>query len=241
MRWSFLWNSVLDLVFPRACLGCGRSKTFLCEGCRQGLPVLLTSRCPGCERADPTARVCADCRSRWTIDALWVAAPYLKGGLLQNAIQTLKYHHTESLAHELGLWMAKTPLIQSLFEEVPGFTGIIPVPLHADRHRERGYNQAERLAQAFSAVWRVPQMNGLTRVRATFPQAQCSRPQRLVNVSGAFAVTPGAEAAFLGGRFLLVDDVCSTGSTLNACAEVLKQGGATEVVGLVLARGILRP
>jgi ComF family protein len=115
---------------------------------------------------------------------------------------------------------------------------VIPVPLHANRQRERGYNQAELLARAFARLQGLPVRNDiLKRARATEAQTRLARVERRRNVAGAFALTsPTAAAAVHGKRIVLVDDVTTTGSTIDAAAEPLRAAGATSVWGLAVAR-----
>ena len=115
---------------------------------------------------------------------------------------------------------------------------VIPMPLHASRQRERGYNQAEALARAFANLQGLRLRSDLLeRTRATEAQTRLSREERRRNVAGAFALTSPAAAATISGKhILLVDDVTTTGSTLDAAAEPLRAAGAASVWGLAFAR-----
>jgi ComF family protein len=115
---------------------------------------------------------------------------------------------------------------------------VIPVPLHASRRRERGYNQAELLARAFASMQGLPvRTDVLMRVRATEAQTHLSQAERRRNVAGAFALSdPMAAKMIAGRRIMLVDDVTTTGSTLDAAAEPLRAAGAASVWGLAFAR-----
>lgn len=115
------------------------------------------------------------------------------------------------------------------------FEKFVPVPLHRLRYRERGFNQAAVIAQKLSTRVGVPvDLKILKRVRYTQPQAKMDKAQRAVNVKDAFWVKPSA--GFLGSSVLLVDDVFTTGSTLNEAARVLKEAGAGEILTVTLAR-----
>lgn len=106
-------------------------------------------------------------------------------------------------------------------------TALVPVPLARERHRERGYNQSELLARVVGRCWSVPVwMDVLQRRRRTKTQTRLTPGERLANVAGAFALAPGAETRLRGAHLVLVDDVITTASTLNACAEVLYDHGA---------------
>jgi ComF family protein len=121
------------------------------------------------------------------------------------------------------------------FEIIHGAQAAVPVPLHRSRRRQRGFNQAEDLAEALG----IPVVTALRRVRATPSQVALPAARRHRNVRGAFAVTRNA-ASLAGMRVVLVDDVATTGATLDACARVLKEIGVIEVRALTAARVVGR-
>ena len=112
---------------------------------------------------------------------------------------------------------------------------LVPVPLHPKRKKERGYNQAHCLAEGVATVLSLPIEELLQRKFYTLPQAQLSREDRLKNLLNSFSLSQNSNT--LNKKIILVDDVCSTGATLNECAKVLKSTDAKTVWGLVLARG----
>lgn len=204
---------LIEFLFPRRCLGCGLSHTFLCSACLSKIP-----RSPDQWIHEPG----------WVLDGLFVIAPYTQHSLLQKCIQTLKYRHAYALGMDLGGWMA---------EKWPGMkeATLIPVPLHKKREQSRGYNQARLLAECVSEYHQLPIWEGLMRVRNTPPQARLPRNERLQNIANSFYLS--GEPSHLNKKIVLIDDVCSTGATFNECAKVLKAHGADSVWGLVLARG----
>jgi ComF family protein len=114
---------------------------------------------------------------------------------------------------------------------------LIPVPLHGSRLRERGFNQSALLARELAARWRLPSVeNALERTRATTTQTRLTPGERHRNVSGCFRVAPGAMESLRGAHVVLVDDVVTTGATLNACAEVLLEGGVRIVSYVTFGR-----
>jgi len=152
-------------------------------------------------------------------------------GPLRKAIHQLKYEGLRSLAAPLGQLMSQA---WSNVAPGEGFDAIVPVPLHRARQRERGYNQAALLAREFSPSLHCPVVEDeLIRVRATAPQIDLSAEQRRANVQHAFKCSKGSLA---GKRVLLVDDVCTTGATLEAAAAALYQAGAVSVWSYTLAR-----
>jgi ComF family protein len=153
---------------------------------------------------------------------------YLEG-TLQAAIHRFKYSNVRPLAVPLGR-LASEYLVQN---RLPAKI-IVPVPLHSRRLRDRGYNQSELLAEQIgSAMGMRVVADVLLRVRSTIPQVGLSADQRRKNVNGAFWC---ASTSLKGQDVLLVDDVCTTGATLEACSVALQETGAGQVWGLVLAR-----
>ena len=224
-----VYGTVLDLFFPPRCLVCQGEGSFLHPRCEERLPRLLAPYCEGCSQPGG-APLCGPCRER-PLALEGVRAPFLYEGPVREAVHRLKYRGERALAPFLGRLAA-----QHLREHPLPVEVLAPVPLHPRRERERGYNQALLLAEALAQEAGLPVVKGaLRRVRATPPQVQAATAaQRWENTRGAFFVT---RATALQGRcVLLIDDVCTTGATLDACARVLRQAGASAVWGLVLAR-----
>ncbi len=164
------------------------------------------------------------------LDRLVAYGSYDALPLLQDAVRTFKYKRVPSLARFLGQLMVRaTPLLRQ--EQVPV---LCPVPLHWSRHFARGFNQATLLAESVGAVrgWKVKHI--LVRTRPTGHQAWRNRTQRRSSVKDAFAVRGNAPMPY---SVVLVDDIATTGSTLDACARVLKEAGVVRVEALVLALG----
>lgn len=228
------YTAALDLLFPRQvkCALCdielGEDFPFnLCPDCTEGLLPIGTGGCRICGRlvgAFTWQGLCPHCQTgREWLHAGCSAFAY--GDAAQAIIHGLKYHRKPWLAHSMAAQMA--PGVRNLCAR-QGFTALVPVPVHRERLQERGYNQAELLARELSALPGIPPtVTALERIRATEAQNQLSRQERLRNVTGAFA--PGREALRIGvpARALLIDDVLTTGSTLNACARVLTENGSS--------------
>jgi ComF family protein len=152
------------------------------------------------------------------------------GGPIAFAIQGFKYQGRTALSRPLGAFLAGYLRSHAL-----RFDLLVPVPLHPDRLALRGYNQSELLALDVAKVSRLPVRTDLIyRARHTQPQATLNRKQRLENVRDAFL--PGQAGLLQGERVLLIDDVCTTGSTLKACAQALHQAGAGDIWALAVAR-----
>jgi ComF family protein len=152
-------------------------------------------------------------------------------GALRAVVHALKYDHRRSLARPLALRM-----LERGSDVLSGADAVVPVPLHRSRRRERGFNQAADLAKHLG-LRVVP---ALRRIRATAPQVSLAAGRRHGNVRGAFAATPAA-ASLRGQTIVLIDDVSTTGATLDACAEALQAAGVREVRALTAARVVTEP
>lgn len=214
-----LINNALDLLFPPRCVGCRRRGAVLCAACGNS-----------CRLVPPSAN--AEQHRRLASPFLVsTAGAYIFEGALREAIHTLKYEKRTRIAEPLGELLARYLIAQSLHIDA-----IVPVPLHPERLRKRGFNQAALLAQSLARQTKLPLLTTeIVRVRQTAQQADLSRQQRRANVRDAFtwaaAVPPPA-------RVLVIDDVLTTGATVEAVAAALCRAGAHEVHALTLARGL---
>ena len=203
--------NVLDLIFPPRCGGCGREGVAWCDACAARV------------QPQPLA----------TLNGMPLVAAGRLDGPLQQAIHTYKYRPRPGLASVLGelLWRATAASNLEL-------AALTYIPLHPQRRRERGFNQAERLARALAGRLAVPVVGGLTRLRPTPAQVGLSQPERQVNMLGAFE---WAATAPPPRGLALVDDVCTTGATLRAAAEAVARAGGSIGAFVVLARAQTLP
>jgi len=223
-----LWDGALDLVFPPTCVGCGEEGSYLCDGCRASLPHLMGSLCPLCARELDHDGVCTPC-SRHPLRIGGITAACRMEGVAREMVHRLKYGDLRAIAPVLAALM-----VEALPPRDRSVDLVVPVPLHGSRERRRGYNQALLLAREVAAILGLPlEAGGLSRLRDTPSQVGLEGIEaRRANVAGAF----GARILFEERRVLLVDDVCTAGATLEACALALKAAAAIEVRGLVFAR-----
>ena len=229
-RISHITAAGLDLLYPPKCAGCSREGQFICESCLNAQPRLLAPYCLACAQPLPRGSICADCRGTpLAIDA--IRAPFLMEGAIRHAIHQLKYGNLRAIAPLLGRIMAE-------FMSSEGVSGdaLVPVPLHSKRERQRGYNQANLLARETGKLLHISVASGLlSRVSNAPPQARSqSAADRKANVKDSF-YCPNPSGTD-GKVLVLVDDVCTTGATLDACAIALKSAGAVRVYGVTLAR-----
>jgi ComF family protein len=221
----------LDLLFPQWCVGCGREGAFICSSCYRRLPRIMPPLCPLCGKPQPSGILCPSCIG-WRAEIDGIRSPFQFDGVMHQAIYQLKYGNIRALAAPLaGLlhdYLTENP--------VPG-EALVPVPLHRKRLRERGYNQSGLLARELSRLTGMPVVDDcLIRQRHTPPQAKTPNvDERRSNVTNAFTCR---DQRLRNKQVLLIDDVSTSGATLNACAAALKAAGAASVWGLALAREI---
>jgi ComF family protein len=223
-------GAALNLLFPQRCLGCGREGELICSSCQLSLPKLVPPLCPKCGRPQSSGIVCPDCVS-WKAHIDGIRSPFRFEGLARQAVHQLKYKNLRSLAQTLADLMS-----QYLAQNPMPADVIMPVPLHPRRLKERGYNQSALLAFFLAKSLGLPlDENCLARHKFLVPQARTqSVIERRRNVEEAFSCKNLAA----GKQVLLVDDVCTSGATLDACAEVMKKSGVETVWALVFAREI---
>jgi ComF family protein len=208
----------------------------VCADCWTSILPLTPPLCDHCGDPLPTWReisvplaMCPRCRrTRRRVDRTRAIGTY--DGALRAIVHAMKYDGRRSLASSLGDLMRRRGA-----DVLEGAACAVPVPLHPSRRRERGFNQAADLARHLG----VPVVHALRRIRATAAQTSLPAAQRHRNMRDAFAVTRDG-AALAGATIVLVDDVSTTGATLEACARVLKQAGVAEVRALTAARVVGR-
>lgn len=227
---SKAFKTVVDFLMPIACVHCGIEGALLCDQCVKAVSTLPSNVCITC--AEPTAEHvtrCGDCITLPPpLDRL--VPIYRYGGAVRSAVHALKYRHITAIAPVMADLMLR--------HQLPGKAHIdcvVPVPIHAIRLRERGYNQAALLAENLADKLNhhfIP--DALSKTRATVSQVELTRQERSTSLRDAFLSNYGFDDAHV----LLVDDVCTTGNTLMNCAAELKRAGARRVTAMVFAKEI---
>ncbi len=237
------FRALLDLLFPPLCHVCkafipGAGALLICAACRQKISFLNSPLCTLCGAPFATEagvdHLCGACLIHGQIHTCRSAT--LLAGPIQELIHGFKYGNRVHLCQPLGL-MTAAALASFAGDAAPDL--IVPVPLHRKRLRQRGFNQSQLLGQVLEKQWRVPQAVGnLRRVRWTEPQTGLHAADRVSNVAGAFEAKHPLKLR--GKRVLLVDDVLTTGSTMRACVEALREAGAAAIFAVTVARGVHR-
>lgn len=223
-----LGERLLDLLFPPRCVNCKRVTGALCAKCSSAIQPLTASICPCCGRAPYAGQdICPECQAH-PLTITQIRSATWHEGAAREAIHALKYKRRRDTVAPLSKFLAGQ-LVGSHLE----FDLITSVPLYSARQSERGYNQAELLAQETARLTHTTYLPVLARTRATADQIGLNAAARRVNVQDAFrAIQPSLS----NKTIVLVDDVCTTGATLDACAQALFAAGAQAVYGLAVAR-----
>jgi ComF family protein len=237
-----LWRDKLDVVFPRSCVHCGGvveggRLRHLCPACERQLFIVAPPHCNHCGHPyygeTEVNRLCPHCETLEPKFGEGKTAILLKGPG-RSLVHALKYHHGLQVLEDITVIMAAVP---GYADYLRGAV-LVPVPLHPKKLRKRRYNQSRLLAEcAVQAVDGQARMGDLlSRVVHTESQTHYDRAARQKNLKNAFALAPGATIN-PAQRYVLVDDVFTTGSTLNACAAVLRRGGALNLDVVTFGHG----
>lgn len=226
---------LLDMIFPKYCLGCGQEGSFLCQDCFKNIPLNNSVLCPLCGQRSPSGRICEHCLRKKSdpLSGLLAASDW-ENELLRQIIYAYKYNFVAELALPLSELMRQF-LSSHLIHFEHKKLILVPVPLHQRRLAWRGFNQAELLAENIASAFGLELFLGLKRKKFTPPQVEIVSPeQRETNMKNAFNVSGRLSKENI---YILIDDVCTTASTLRECARELKSAGAKDIWGFVLARG----
>lgn len=235
IQFRHLLDIILGFLFPARCVSCGVLGNFLCANCYDQIEFLGRQFCPICERPAIDGLTHPGCAKPWGLDGC-LSAAYYKGPM-RKLIRRFKY---KPFVKEASTIMDRVLVNYFTTEEdyFPSGSIVSAVPLHWMRKNERGFNQAEILAELVAEVFQLPyEFKLLKRIKRTKPQIELPREERLTNIRGAFEFYNNAKGEIKDHSIILVDDVWTTGSTLRECGKILKRAGFAKVYALTLARG----
>ncbi len=238
---------LLDIIFPIECLSCGKEGEWICKKCFRRIKIKTNHYCLFCKKETKIGETCLKCKDKFFIDGVLIAGNY-QDKIISKLIKNLKYKFAKGVASHLGellilglnnainknkiYFFGKNKKI-TFFDDLNKII-IIPIPLHKKRLNWRGFNQAYEISCVVAGHFKLPISQKLICAKNKKPQAKLNAEKRRKNIEGCFAWT-GENLD--GKNILLIDDVATTGSTLNECAKVLKEKGADKIWGLVVAHG----
>lgn len=232
--------SLLDYLFPKFCVSCGKWGKYFCRSCAQKIfPITLSEAiCPMCGRSAIDGMTHPRCRTRHSLDGLISFFHYQ--GPMKAAVKAIKYRYTYDVVQSVIEQVSPSILESSIHPQVSEIQEctLSPIPLHSSRLKERGFNQSAYLGEKIAERIAVPFLNDvLIRTIKTIPQVQMlHRKERLANMRRAFVINAKISNKLTTNGILLFDDVFTTGATMREAGSVLKRAGYNPVYGMSLAR-----
>jgi len=232
----------MDTIFPFKCVNCHKiipaREGCICKKCLNLISIKKGFECIGCGLVSSLGKTCNKCASEYFIDHLFITALYREP--LVSLLKTFKYRFVELAGIPLAYLMRKhlVWLNDRGFNIIAENAVICPVPLHYKRLNWRGFNQSEIIAKSLADWLRCDMRTDLLTRSPSRPQADLKdRTERTINLRHIFKISETAGKEVLNKTIILIDDVCTTGTTMNECAKILKENGARKVIGYVIARG----
>ena len=218
----------MDALFPIYCFGCQKEGCWVCTDCHSVIKIAPLNLCPGCGLASAGGMTHVACRGLTSLDAL-VSPYHYANPVLRALLKEYKYHGAVEIEKILsGFASAAVFKTRTFF---PGKAVVVPMPLHPSRERMRGFNQSMSLTKSIAQTLSFAVAEPVSRVRRTSEQALLTTTERNINCREAF------KSINITGEVVLVDDVVTSGATMNAAAKALKMAGAARVIGFALAHG----
>lgn len=233
--WGGFIVCILDLLFPKRCVGCGRIGKYFCVTCAAGMRPVAVNECicPMCGRGAIDGITHPRCRTRYGLDGLSSVFHYQ--GVVRRAVTTMKYRLVTDIAREF-VDVVPDVWIDAMRRRIGNDSVLMPIPLHPSRIRERGFNQADILGKFLCVrIGIAPVSAVIERKRKTVAQvAMTNRSERIANLAGAFGMRRGSFRS--PASVVLFDDVFTTGATMREAANVLKRNGTKFVWAVTMAR-----
>ncbi|MBN1915683.1 ComF family protein [Candidatus Dojkabacteria bacterium] len=232
---------ILNKLFPRICYGCGEVGTYLCEYCLSRKNICRRfQECHVCKKRTPGIELVHNkCRKKTYLDGVIISLKY--DGFVERLIAEFKYEFVLDLKNLFVEFLVTATRNLFSFYVNKNELVITFVPLHSKRERWRGYNQSKELAKVFSKRTKLMLAELLIRNSFSRTQVGLKKKERKKNVKGVFSINSSSlhasQCRISSKIVLIIDDVMTTGATLEECAKVLKEGGVKKVYGLVIARG----
>jgi competence protein ComFC len=234
-------NLLLDLILPKLCLVCDQEGSYLCPDCLTTIPLIDKFTCPICQKVSLYGQTCENCQKSSYLAGVISALDY-KNPLIKQAIHLFKYRYITELAQPLANLLIKeiknSHFLSNNFAESKDNFLVIPIPLHRKKFLKRGFNQSELLAKHLTDEFKLTlKTDILSKIKNTHSQTDLKEKERKLNIKDAFELKNKKELKELKGKTVfLIDDVFTTGATLNEAAKILKKAGAQEVWGITLAK-----
>lgn len=222
---------ILDLIFPKTCFGCGKEGLWFCKTCKKEIKLIKTQTCYLCKRISLKGKICSKCKSHSNLSGVVVTTKY--EGLIKQSVCALKYEGLSDVSRDLTKLMIKCLKENKL----TGDYLVVPIPLHKKKFYERGFNQSELLATEICNYFTWQMSKKLIKIKNTSSQVGQKGILRRKNLKNAF-MWRGENIT--KKNILLVDDVLTTGSTLEEAARVLKVSGAKKIWAIVLSKGDIK-
>lgn len=233
---SELSDNFFDTIFPKECISCKKEGGVICPGCATRAFVSVEFVCPKCGKESFFGKTCVRCDDKTALGGLFYAS-YYGNPLIRDAIYAWKYSFVEEMGDILGnIFLSQAERYRTIIDNLESPV-VQAVPLNRARLLWRGFNQADILAERLAAHFGYKKVEALLRHKKTIPQSEVDRDGRESNITNAFSVSPRLGDGLKDKTVILVDDIFTSGSTMEECARVLKFAGAKEVWGFALAKG----
>lgn len=234
-----IFDGILEILFPRKCIVCGRpDEKYLCVDCFSLIDIAYQSFCPFCEKISLNGETCPSCKKEHFLDGLIFASDYNQV-VLQRTIHCFKYPpYLVDLKNVLSfLIISYIKLSHNNFFKFFNNFILVPVPSHKSAVKKRGFDHTKELTKTLSEILGLNKsLDLIIKKKKTLPQVKLTREERLKNPLGAFELNKNLNFSVLGKNFLIVDDVFTTGATMDEIAKLLKKNGAKKVWGLCIGR-----